>query len=115
MLAGFSEGDLQFAPTYKLAVGSDEYKTGKRNPGWTDRVLYRAKDPARLQLQSYDSITDIRKSDHRPVLAEFLCDFELPGCAPPAHNASLGSGLIEQKKKEEKFLSQNRSTSCFIF
>ncbi|CAG8590153.1 2467_t:CDS:1 [Ambispora leptoticha] len=39
-LHGFEEGQLSFAPTYKFHLGSSEYNTKLRIPGWCDRILY---------------------------------------------------------------------------
>ena len=38
----FTEPPLNFRPTYKFDINSDEYDTGKkqRPPAWTDRILY---------------------------------------------------------------------------
>lgn len=43
----FKEGDISFAPTYKLKHGSDVYAM-KRIPGWTDRIIYFSRDPKML-------------------------------------------------------------------
>lgn len=39
---GFIEGDVNFAPTYKYDLFSDDYDTSDklRIPAWTDRVLF---------------------------------------------------------------------------
>ena len=39
---GFIEGDLDFAPTYKYDLFSEDYDTSEkcRTPAWTDRVLW---------------------------------------------------------------------------
>ena len=39
--AGYQEGPIFFAPTFKLQKDSNQYKS-KRQPGWTDRILYRS-------------------------------------------------------------------------
>ena len=41
-LENFTEPPLNFRPTYKFDINSDEYDTGKkqRPPAWTDRILY---------------------------------------------------------------------------
>ena len=38
---GFTEGKIQFAPTYKYERFSTEYSKSKKNrsPAWTDRIL----------------------------------------------------------------------------
>lgn len=40
---GFIEGKLDFAPTYKYDLFSDDYDTSEkcRTPAWTDRVLWK--------------------------------------------------------------------------
>ena len=82
---GFSEGALNFAPTYKYDVGSDRYDTSSkcRVPSWTDRVLWRVNPAGRgraavVTLQEYTSLDDIKCSDHRPVAASFLVEFPEP-------------------------------------
>lgn len=47
MFRGFIEGKLNFAPTYKYDLFSDDYDTSEkmRNPAWTDRVLWRRRKP----------------------------------------------------------------------
>jgi hypothetical protein len=64
----FEEGEISFAPTYKLKHGTDLY-TMKRIPGWTDRIIYYAQDPKMIKLKSYDSNNEVKNSDHRPVFA----------------------------------------------
>jgi hypothetical protein len=66
-----AEAPLNFYPTYKLDIGSNEYDTGpkKRIPSWTDRILFK---PTGMRCLAYDSVTDIMISDHRPVYGSFL-------------------------------------------
>ena len=35
----FEEGEINFAPTYKLVKNADLYNLA-RLPGWTDRIIY---------------------------------------------------------------------------
>ena len=65
------EPPLNFYPTYKLDIESDEYDTGakKRIPAWTDRVLY--VPSSGFECTAYNSDTSLRTSDHRPVFASF--------------------------------------------
>lgn len=67
---GFHEGPLLFAPTFKYDVGTDNYDTGpkERVPSWTDRILYKTTN-VKAELRSYDAISSVKTSDHRPVEA----------------------------------------------
>jgi len=71
---GFQEGEISFAPTYKLIAGKDLYMVKGRIPGWTDRIIYR--EGGALKLKSYDSNNEIKFSDHRPVFAQFEFTFD---------------------------------------
>ena len=67
--AGYVEAERTFLPTYKFDKRSDVYDTSekRRVPSWTDRVLVASKECAAI-LQ-YESVSDLRWSDHRPVAA----------------------------------------------
>ena len=71
---GFEEGEIYFAPTYKLAKNQDKYDLSHRIPGWTDRIIYRSTNNI-LKLKSYDSNNLMKSSDHRPVFAQFELQF----------------------------------------
>eukprot|EP00276_Gloeochaete_wittrockiana_P003554 CAMPEP_0184658458 /NCGR_PEP_ID=MMETSP0308-20130426/25471_1 /TAXON_ID=38269 /ORGANISM="Gloeochaete witrockiana, Strain SAG 46.84" /LENGTH=566 /DNA_ID=CAMNT_0027097447 /DNA_START=81 /DNA_END=1781 /DNA_ORIENTATION=+ len=91
---GFEEGDILFRPTYKFADGSDEYDPSakRRIPAFTDRILYRDRERhshshnhpqgngharrKNIKLLRYDSLPEVRTSDHRPVFAIFSVAFE---------------------------------------
>ncbi|KAF8705778.1 hypothetical protein HU200_030982 [Digitaria exilis] len=75
---GWTEGILEFAPTYKYAVGSgkyigDEHKGGRRTPAWCDRVLSYGKG---LRLLGYRR-SELSLSDHRPVTATYAAEVEV--------------------------------------
>ncbi|KDR22712.1 Synaptojanin-1 [Zootermopsis nevadensis] len=82
----FFEGDINFAPTYKYDLFSDDYDTSEkcRAPAWTDRVLWKR----RKQIPDTDLSSDwnpgrlvhygraeLKQSDHRPVIA--VIDIEI--------------------------------------
>jgi endonuclease/exonuclease/phosphatase family metal-dependent hydrolase len=70
-LRAFNEAPINFAPTYKYDVGTDNYDTSekKRSPAWCDRVLYRGM--GRIKQLDYRRHDGVRVSDHRPVSAKF--------------------------------------------
>ncbi|KAI1751635.1 Endonuclease/exonuclease/phosphatase [Xylaria castorea] len=69
-LRAFDEMPIQFAPTYKYDVGTDNYDTSekKRSPAWCDRLLHRGSG----RIQQLDYLRhEVRVSDHRPVTGRF--------------------------------------------
>lgn len=82
----FIEGPIDFLPTYKYDLFSEDYDTSEkcRQPAWTDRILWKR----RKFLYSTESNTDwncgklvhygraeLKQSDHRPVIA--IVDIEI--------------------------------------
>jgi phosphatidylinositol-bisphosphatase len=49
VFAGYQEGQINFAPTYKYDLFSEDYDTSEklRIPAWTDRVLWKRRMPLR--------------------------------------------------------------------
>merc|ERR1719238_38544 len=93
---GFSEGPLNFAPTYKFNANSKTYDTSKRRriPAWTDRILFRSQSAGGITLLAYDSVDAIRSSDHRPVIAALEFQVNVGGApesAPPLDAATAAS------------------------
>jgi len=66
----YTEGEIDFPPTYKYDKRSQRYDTSKKQrvPSWCDRILWK-KNPERVKLQATGSLHDITFSDHRPVYA----------------------------------------------
>jgi synaptojanin len=75
----FLEGEINFPPTYKYDLFSEDYDTSEkcRAPAWTDRVLWRRRiqqldadnpnfNPGRLLFYGR---AELKQSDHRPVVA----------------------------------------------
>ncbi|PPS05904.1 hypothetical protein GOBAR_AA14750 [Gossypium barbadense] len=75
---GWSEGALNFAPTYKYELNSKKYygedpKIGRRIPAWCDRILSRGKGMRQLSYRR----TEQKLSDHRPVTAIYMAEVEV--------------------------------------
>ncbi|XP_021992236.1 type IV inositol polyphosphate 5-phosphatase 3 isoform X2 [Helianthus annuus] len=75
---GWSEGVLDFPPTYKYERNSDKYvgadpKVGRRTPAWCDRILSYGKGIRQLGYRR----SEIRFSDHRPVSASYMIEVEV--------------------------------------
>uniref|UniRef100_A0AAY4E882 Synaptojanin-1 n=1 Tax=Denticeps clupeoides TaxID=299321 RepID=A0AAY4E882_9TELE len=91
---GFIEGKLDFAPTYKYDLFSDDYDTSEkcRTPAWTDRILWKRRkwnfDKTAEELNvvggpvnqeelypwspgtlKYYGKAELKTSDHRPVVS----------------------------------------------
>ncbi|KAK6458797.1 Endonuclease/exonuclease/phosphatase [Scheffersomyces xylosifermentans] len=101
IFTGFSEGCVDFQPTYKYHINTAIYNS-KRSPSWCDRILYQAtyesderngeavllrlrKDSnsqnkkKRLPLiHAYSSIKSLLQSDHQPVYLSITVPFNAP-------------------------------------
>ncbi|OAY23646.1 type IV inositol polyphosphate 5-phosphatase 3 isoform X2 [Manihot esculenta] len=75
---GWTEGTLNFPPTYKYEINSDKYcgedpKAGRRVPAWCDRILSYGKG---MRLLNYRR-AELKLSDHRPVTATYMVEVEV--------------------------------------
>lgn len=144
--SGYSEGPLNFRPTYKFDSGTDTYDTSskQRVPAWTDRILYSGRvvsapptdDAAAttvknngqrekkcnegksgedygvggvgatggIQLTAYRSVGELKTSDHRPVLASFVMQFDQQ---EGGHNGNGGA-------EEAAVTNQTSSEVCTV-
>ena len=93
--AGFVEAERDFPPTYKFDKRSDVYDTSekRRVPSWTDRVLVASKECA--AILKYESVSDLRWSDHRPVAATVALAVD------PAARSPAGFSRKEAPEKSE--------------
>lgn len=75
VFVNFSEGPLNFAPTFKFDPGapSSSPYNPSRVPSYCDRVLWHSlpSRDALVDLITYNALHDITASDHRPVQAQF--------------------------------------------
>ncbi|ODV60023.1 phosphoinositide 5-phosphatase INP54 [Ascoidea rubescens DSM 1968] len=79
ILSNFDEPPINFKPTYKFIINSNEY-TKKRIPSWCDRILYLSyqNNDNREVISSYDSVPNVHLSDHKPV----YLDITIPNTPP---------------------------------
>jgi hypothetical protein len=85
---GFTEPGVNFPPSYKYQRGTGKLDLEKREPAWTDRILFRVQqelDGSTLDVKqteagktdssilpiSYTSPANYTLSDHRPVVGRF--------------------------------------------
>ena len=66
------ESNILFYPTYKYAKGNDNYNILKREPSWTDRILF--KENNLIKSIIYDRI-NINHSDHKPIFSLFEINY----------------------------------------
>lgn len=66
----YEEMDISFDPTYKFDKNTDTYDTSEKSriPAWTDRILSKG---SVLEQKAYQSIKEVKFSDHRPVFGIF--------------------------------------------
>uniref|UniRef100_A0A667YUT7 Synaptojanin-1 n=1 Tax=Myripristis murdjan TaxID=586833 RepID=A0A667YUT7_9TELE len=110
---GFIEGNLDFAPTYKYDLFSEDYDTSEkcRTPAWTDRILWKRRkwnfdktaeemnvvgaasvpasedDPEHAWSPGtlkYYGRAELKTSDHRPVMA--IMDVDILEVDPEARH-----------------------------
>ncbi|XP_048130857.1 type IV inositol polyphosphate 5-phosphatase 3 isoform X2 [Rhodamnia argentea] len=75
---GWSEGTLNFPPTYKYENNSEKYfgedpKFGRRTPAWCDRILSCGRGMRQLCYRR----VELKLSDHRPVTATYVAEVEV--------------------------------------
>ncbi|TIA83917.1 hypothetical protein E3P98_00522 [Wallemia ichthyophaga] len=75
VMNGLREGCFSaFLPTYKYTVGSVDGVDARRDPSWTDRVLFASAAATRCVF--YDSFPQVTISDHKPITAMVCVDGE---------------------------------------
>ncbi|XP_063791929.1 phosphatidylinositol polyphosphate 5-phosphatase type IV [Pseudophryne corroboree] len=91
---GFEEATINFPPTYKFDVGCDKYDSSskERTPSYTDRVLYKSRHKGDIRVLKYDSCSEIKTSDHRPVFGLFEVRIR-----PGRDNIPLAAGLFDRE------------------
>lgn len=89
ILNPYHEGEIMFAPTFKVTPFTDIYDTSIQNSkddssywGWTDRIMFTINEGQEFKRKveflkqiSYDSNNLIKSSQYRPVFSQFLINF----------------------------------------
>ena len=90
---GFQEGRIRFMPTYKFDVGTDNYDTSAKSriQSYTDRIIYRNRRKNTITCLAYDSVDNVKTSDHRPLYAVY--DVLLK---PGLDSIPLGAGQFDR-------------------
>ena len=100
----YIEGEINFPPTYKYDINSEDYDTSEkcRVPAYTDRILFKKRYPTRpeedMTSLNYGKIihygrAELKTSDHRPVIAEILCDVLV---VDPNRRSDVFRSVLEQ-------------------
>ncbi|XP_021944283.2 inositol polyphosphate 5-phosphatase E-like [Folsomia candida] len=125
-LKGFSEAAaITFRPTYKYDIGTDNFDSSakKRAPAYTDRIIYKCFSeksgfPVPSQCLKYEAVTELKVSDHRPVIAMFSIKLK-PGfdTLPITGGRFKRDVYAKAMQKRAKFLLDKRisklaSTAC---
>ncbi|CDW59001.1 inositol polyphosphate 5 phosphatase OCRL 1 [Trichuris trichiura] len=100
----FKEGAIEFLPTYKYDIGTDNWDSSEkfRVPAWCDRILWSGDGKVRQLL--YDSVQPIRLSDHKPVRALF--ELEAKVVDHQKYKVVFESALKESDRLENEWLPQ---------
>lgn len=103
---GFSEGQINFMPTYKYNIGTCDFdsSTKLRTPSYTDRVLFRSKQKNAIACILYNSAHQISVSDHKPVYGMYEVDL-----SPGREDVPLAAGRFNRDIYLEAL--KRRSTS----
>eukprot|EP00347_Sterkiella_histriomuscorum_P022024 403331952 len=112
ILMNYSEGELNFNPSYKYDKGSNQYDTSKkqRAPAWCDRILYRKPQNPQsfLQLLHYGRKESLF-SDHRPVFAIFKCSVII---VDKVKRSEIEQELLKDISQSNKYLIEKQRISA---
>ncbi|KAF7663451.1 hypothetical protein LDENG_00210500 [Lucifuga dentata] len=126
LFKGFQEAPIHFLPTYKYDIGCDIYDTTskQRTPSYTDRILFRNRQVDDIKVIKYTSCSNIKTSDHRPVIGVFQVKLRpgrdnIPLCAGQFDRTLYLEGIRrrmtrELKRREAMKNKSSSSTICSI-
>jgi len=73
IFVGYKEGNMDFAPTFKVLRKPGTLYIDKRVPSYCDRILWKSMPSLekRLRQMSLRALPEVSTSDHKPVVATF--------------------------------------------
>ncbi|ELP94993.1 type II inositol-1,4,5-trisphosphate 5-phosphatase precursor, putative [Entamoeba invadens IP1] len=95
LLGQFTEAPINFLPTYKFVIGTQEYHE-KRKPAYCDRVLFKCEKGLSVSCYDYLSKPDLIESDHKPVKGCFR--FETRSIIPEKYK-NVEKELVDMEDK----------------
>ncbi|KAJ1653619.1 hypothetical protein IWQ61_006295 [Dispira simplex] len=96
--AGFEENVIQFPPTYKYEIGTNQYDP-KRAPAWCDRILWWSPLSTDFITQrTYACHMELTSSDHKPVSSLFDVKTK---CIRRDDQAAIHSQLLHELDRYE--------------
>lgn len=100
---GFTEGSLNFRPTYKYDTGSDNWDSSEKNrsPAWCDRILFKGDT---ISQKDYTSQSQYKLSDHKPISSSF--DIQLKVINQTRYRKCYEECLKQLDRLENEFLPQ---------
>ncbi|XP_048240023.1 inositol polyphosphate 5-phosphatase OCRL-like isoform X1 [Haliotis rufescens] len=113
VFAGYTEGVINFRPTYRYDSGTDNWDTSekRRPPAWCDRVLWKGSGIRQLR---YNSHPELKISDHKPVSALFDAGIRVGG--DKSHRTLTKDAMGVLDRIEEEYTPQVKlNTTEFYF
>ncbi|ODN00527.1 Type II inositol 1,4,5-trisphosphate 5-phosphatase [Orchesella cincta] len=103
VFSGFTEGPINFRPTYKYDPTTDNWDSSEKNraPAWCDRICYRG---GNLTQIDYTSQPQYKLSDHKPVSSFFNAKIKVIN---PARQRKVYEETLKQMDRiENEYLPQ---------
>lgn len=110
----FQEGKINFNPTYKFDIRTDNYDSSKKNrvPAFCDRILWKRNH--NLTQLYYNSIPEVNFTDHKPVVAHFQLHSSRRKQNRRLNSAKVTPTQNPEKQEESKQNLQEKQNNVLI-